>query len=111
MIVLVMFLFLAIVNSYIKLIVTSENPRVRKLFKKQAIRFLKKKIERVESMPPPIFMEIYFNRKHYENFYVDKGFNQTIEYLFETTLKQVEEVEKVKEYPDVSIYKIEIKDE
>lgn len=108
MIVLVMFLFLAIVNSYIKLIVTSENPRVRKLFKKQAIRFLKRKIKRVESIPPPIFMEIYFNRKHYENFYVDKGFNQTIEYLFETTLKQLEEA---KEYPDVSIYKIEIKDE
>lgn len=105
---LVVFLFLAVANTYYSLMITSEKLWVRNMFKKHAIKLLHKKMKEVEDIPFPIFIELHFNKRHYENMYVKEGFEVTIEYLFERTVKHMQDIEGDSE---TKMYKMEIEDE
>ena len=105
---LVVFLFLAVTNTYYSLMITSEKLWVRNMFKKHAIKLLHRKMKEVENIPFPVFIELHFNKRHYENMYVKEGFEGTIDYLFERTVKHMQDIEGDSE---IKMYKMEIEDE
>ena len=104
----ILFIFKAIMFSIKKTICYTENLAIRKRFKKLAIKILKDNLKAMKEAPFPIFIELHFNTKKYENYYVKEGLFKTIDFLFETVDNNLKEVEHMKGDSDIGIYKIDI---